>query len=236
MRGLQQALKYEAAAEREIDVLDVYTTDGRLLVHRLRVLEDDRGFFPPYAAAPLVREELDAEVIATLALLGGAFDAETMRELNRRLQVDGEAVEVVARDALSALGWLEAEAEAVTAKPKRGLLTYFVEQRDALLQQTLRHLLLVTVALLAGVAVALPFALWLVGRPRLAEPLIRAVGVTQTIPSIALLAFMIPLFGIGLVPALVALWLYSLFPILRNAYTGLRDAPAPVLASAEALG
>jgi osmoprotectant transport system permease protein len=62
------------------------------------------------------------------------------------------------------------------------------------------------------------------------------VGATQTIPSIALLAFMIPLFGVGPLPAVVALWIYSLFPMLRNAYTGVRDAGPDAVPSARALG
>ena len=64
----------------------------------------------------------------------------------------------------------------------------------------------------------------------------RGVGVLQTIPSIALLAFMIPLLGIGVLPALVALFLYSLYPIVRNTYTGVRDAAPDAVASARALG
>ena len=66
--------------------------------------------------------------------------------------------------------------------------------------------------------------------------MIRAVGVLQTMPGIALLAFMIPLLGIGVVPALVALFLYSLYPILRNTYTGVRDAAPEAVGAARALG
>ena len=69
-----------------------------------------------------------------------------------------------------------------------------------------------------------------------AEPVIRSVGLLQTIPGIALIAFMIPLLGIGVVPALVALFLYSLFPILRNTFTGVRDADANAVDAARALG
>jgi osmoprotectant transport system permease protein len=84
--------------------------------------------------------------------------------------------------------------------------------------------------------VAVPIGLWLERRRRWAETVIRAVGLAQTVPSIALLAFMIPLLGVGPVPALVALWIYSLFPILRNTYTGVREAPEAVVSSAKALG
>jgi len=86
------------------------------------------------------------------------------------------------------------------------------------------------------VLLAVPLGLLLERRRRFAEPAIRAVGLTQTIPSLALLAFMIPLFGIGARPAVVALWIYSLFPILRNTYTGVRDADPEAAGAAHALG
>ena len=66
--------------------------------------------------------------------------------------------------------------------------------------------------------------------------MIRIIGMSQTIPSIALLAFMIPLFGVGTFPAIMALWIYSLFPILRNTYSGLRDAAPTVVETGRALG
>ena len=89
-----------------------------------------------------------------------------------------------------------------------------------------RHLLLVAASLVAAIAVAVPLGLALERVQPGAEGVIRAVGLLQTIPGIALLAFMIPVLGIGVVPALVALFLYSLYPILRNTYTGVRNADA----------
>jgi len=86
--------------------------------------------------------------------------------------------------------------------------------------------------MLAGV----PLALWLERRRSAAEPVIRAVGLLQTIPSIALLAIMIPLLGVGVWPALVALWLYSLYPIVRGTYTAVRDADPSAVAAGRALG
>jgi osmoprotectant transport system permease protein len=101
---------------------------------------------------------------------------------------------------------------------------------------TLRHLLLVGVSLAGAILVALPLGLALERSRRAAESVIRGVGLLQTLPSIALLAFMIPLLGIGVVPALVALFLYSLYPILRNTYTGVRDAAPEAVGAAGALG
>jgi osmoprotectant transport system permease protein len=239
VRGFQQTLKYQAVASGEIDVLDVYTTDGRLLVYGLVVLEDDLGFFPAYEAAALVNgETLDRhpEVGSTLALLAGAFDEETMRGLNLRLQEGAEEAAIVAADALAALGLVEGTDSVTTNPPRSGLLGLFWSERRALGRRTLEHLQLSASALALGAALAIPLGLWLVRRRWLAEPVIRLVGVSQTIPSIALLALMVPLLGVGVVPALVALWIYSLFPILRNTYTGIRDADPDAVEAATAMG
>jgi osmoprotectant transport system permease protein len=96
--------------------------------------------------------------------------------------------------------------------------------------------MLVGVSLFAAALVAIPFGLALERTRRVAEPVIATLGVIQTIPSIALLAFMIPLLGVGVLPALIALWLYSLYPIARATFTGVRDADHDAVSAAEALG
>jgi osmoprotectant transport system permease protein len=113
---------------------------------------------------------------------------------------------------------------------------YLWQRRRALGALTSRHLLLVVVALLAAIVVAVPLGLGLERSRRIAEPTIGALGVLETIPSIALLAFMIPLLGVGFTPAVVALWLYALYPIARGTFTGVRDADPDAVAAAEALG
>jgi osmoprotectant transport system permease protein len=95
---------------------------------------------------------------------------------------------------------------------------------------------LVALSLLIAIAIALPIGLGLERVAGRAEGIIRAVGVLQTLPGIALLAFMIPLLGIGVLPAVVALVLYSLYPIIRNTFTGVRDADPSAVAAARALG
>jgi osmoprotectant transport system permease protein len=95
---------------------------------------------------------------------------------------------------------------------------------------------LVLIAVIAGILIAVPLGLWLEQLPAAAEPVIKVAGVLQTIPSIALLAFMVPLIGVGVWPALVALWLYSLYPILRTTYSGVRDADPQAVSAARALG
>ncbi|MBA2246237.1 MAG: ABC transporter permease subunit [Gemmatimonadetes bacterium] len=247
VRSLVQAVKYQALAAGEVDVIDGYSTDGAIARYDLVVLEDDRRFFPPYEAAALVGERLRREVPgATLALteLSGRLDEERMRELNRRVEVEGEEIAAVAADALRGLGLLQSPgvvgAPRAVARERRGegsLVAYLWSRRTTLLSLTGRHLLLVGVSLAAAVALAVPLGLALERvRARGAEGAIRGVGLLQTIPSIALLAFMIPLLGIGVVPALFALFLYSLFPIVRNTYSGVRDASPDAVSAARALG
>lgn len=240
VRRLQQALKYRAVAAGEAQVLDVYTTDGRLLTYDLVVLDDDRGFFPPYAAAPLARGETLArhpEVATALSLMAGALDEETMRGLNLRLQEEGEEPAAVARDALAKLGLVErARESAPAAVIERSFAAYLWDRRDRIARHTLEHLALSGAGLGLGALLAIPLGLALERRRRLAEVVIRTIGMTQTIPSLALLAFMIPLLGVGRVPAIAALWIYSLFPMVRNTYTGVTAADARAVESATALG
>jgi len=240
---MQQALKYRAAAADEIQVLDVYTTDGRLLTYDLVVLEDDKGFFPPYAAAPLVRGatlERHPEIAGALSLLAGSLDEESMRRLNLRLQEKGEEPAAVAHDALRSLGLIGntdgTGGDATSPRGEVSFPTYLWRHRAPLGRRTMEHLALSGAGLALGVLLAIPLGLALERRRRIAEVVIRAVAITQTVPSLALLAFMIPLLGVGPRPAIVALWIYSLFPILRNTYTGVRDADPRAVESATALG
>ncbi|GAC1409557.1 MAG: glycine betaine ABC transporter substrate-binding protein [Gemmatimonadaceae bacterium] len=243
VRPLSPAVKYQALASGAVDVIDGYSTDGLLARYDLVTLVDDKHFFPPYEAAALVSNRLDRQVpaaIAALALLSGRLDENTMRQLNRRIEVDGNDVRLVARDGLIALGLVATDAQhsgrATPSAQQSGFWRYLWDRRAAIGALTVRHLELVTITLLAAVIVAVPLGLGLERTRRVAEPTIGALGVLQTIPSIALLAFMIPLLGVGVVPALVALWLYSLYPIARATYTGVRDADSEAVAAAEALG
>lgn len=241
VRPLAPAVKYQALASGAVDVIDGYSTDGLLARYDLVTLIDDKHFFPPYEAAALVSARLDKELpgaIAALALLSGRLDETTMRQLNRRVEVDGEDVHRVAADELSALGitGVTAKTKAAPSTQQAGFMEYLWDRRGTIAALTVRHLELVALALLAAVIVAVPLGLGLERTRRIAEPTIGALGVLQTIPSIALLAFMIPLLGVGVAPALVALWLYALYPIARGTYTGVRDADPDAVAAAEALG
>lgn len=242
VRPLAPALKYQALAASAVDFIDGYSTDGLLTKYDLVVLADDRRFFPPYEAAALVGSRLAhdrPDAIAALTLLSGRLDEATMRTANRRVEVDGEDVRVVARDLLADLGL--AARSATEAAPRgssatRGFVAYLWSERALIGRLALRHLLLVVLALGAAILVALPLGLALERARRAAEPMLGALGVLQTIPSIALLAFMIPLLGVGVRPALVALWLYALYPIARSTFVGVSGADRSAVEAAEALG
>ena len=244
-RPLLAAVKYQALASGDVDVIDGYSTDGLIARYDLVVLEDDREFFPPYEAAALVSPALaraNAAAIAALTELSGRIGDGLMRSLNRRLEVDGVPVVDVARGALDSLGLVRRPANGrVTVAGdgragRRSFARTIIDDRVALARRTLRHLFLSAASLAIAALVAVPLGLALERRRSIAEPVVRAVGVLQTIPGIALLAFMIPLLGIGVVPALFALFVYSLYPIVRNTYSGVRDADPPAVSSATALG
>jgi osmoprotectant transport system permease protein len=245
VRPLDQALKYRALASGGVDVVDGYSTDGLIARYELVVLRDDRHFFPPYEAAALIGARLaqgDPRAVAVLTRLSGMLNDSTMRALNERVESGNESIARVARDALRELHLVGTPGDSTAftntgaGAESRSFLNYLWGRRAALGAETLRHVELVAVSLLAGIILALPLALILERASRAAEATLRVLGLLETIPSIALLAFMIPLFGVGFWPAVVALWLYSLYPIARNTYTGVRDADPAAVHAARALG
>ena len=164
VRALLPAVKYQALAAGEVDVIDGYSTDGLIARYDLVVLRDDRAFFPPYEAAALVGPGLPARMpgaVAALTELSGRLREQEMRELNRRLEVGGEPVARVAADALRALGLIGPARAGARPAPERhaGVTAYLWEQRRHILDLTGRHLLLVAVSLAAAVALALPLGL-----------------------------------------------------------------------------
>jgi osmoprotectant transport system permease protein len=248
VRALLPAVKYAALAAGSIDVIDGFSTDGLIARYDLVVLRDDRHFYPPYEAAAVVSAALQRDnpaAVAVLTELSDRIGVSQMRALNRRLEVDGVPVAIIAADALRALGLTPGAAPATADRGephpsgtggREPLAAYLRSQRGPLAAMTARHLLLVAISLAAAILIAVPLGVGLLAIPRSADIVIRVIGAIQTLPGIALLAFMIPLLGIGVVPALVALFLYSLYPILRNTYEGVRGTAPGVVDAGEALG
>lgn len=219
VRGIDHDLAYRALAGGQIDVTDVYTTDAEIAAYDLVVLRDDRGFFPRYDAAFLYRLDLPAKAIAALDAMAGTIDEAQMRELNRKVRIDGMSETDAARQAMGLAG-------------KAGTETMWTR----LLDRTREHFALVAVALGFALVIALPLGIAAARLPRLGALVLPLTGLLQTIPSLALFVMLIPLLGIGAAPTIAALFLYSLLPIVRNTHAGLTGIAPTLLDSAEALG
>lgn len=216
VRGLEHALAYAAVARGQLDVTDAYSTDGELEAFSLVLLEDDRQFFPRYDAAFLARADLAEEAAAILDVLEGRIDESTMRRLNASISGAGLTPREVARDYLLQAGLTGEQG------PQSGTAPLSAPSRaERILHNTLVHLKLTALALFFACLVAIPTALLLFQHRGVARSLVYIAGLIQTVPSLALLALMIPLFGLGELPAIIALFLYSLLPIVRNTLTGI---------------
>ncbi|WP_420456754.1 glycine betaine ABC transporter substrate-binding protein [Rubrivirga sp.] len=223
VRGLDHDLALRALQAGDLDATDLYSTDAEIAAFGLRVLRDDRAFFPRYDAVVLYREGTDPAAVAAWDALAGTLSADTMAALNARVRLDGQPEAVVAA------GWLRERFGTVGE-------VAVASRAERVWQRTREHLALVGLSLAAAIAVAIPLGVLAAKVRWLEAPVLGAVSVAYTIPSLALLVFMLPLLGIGAAPALAALFLYSLLPIVRNTHAGLAGI-APVLCeSAAALG
>ena len=228
VRGLDHDLAYRALASGAIDATDLYTTDAEIKRYALLALVDDLHFFKRYEGVLLYRLDLPARLgaaaLAALRRLEGGISDEQMVALNARAKLDRvPAAEVAADFVHRSLGG--------TSPPRGG-----PGKARVVLDRVVEHLVLVGVSLFAAILVAIPLGILAARRRRFGQLVLAAVGVVQTLPTLALLVFMIPLFGIGARPAVVALFLYSLLPIVRNTHAGLSGIPAALRESAEALG
>ena len=250
--GLEHALAYRAIESGSIHLTDAYTTDGELLSHDLVLLEDDRGFFPRYEALLLARRGLPEEAIAALESLRGRLDEAAMGALNAEALGPGVSPRRVAArflgltddDGGAAAGSSVSQPQTLDSpralNPPRargglpGLLSE--ETLGDMLHNTLVHLKLTAMALSLACLFALPVAALLSRHPRSAAAALYGAGLLQTVPSLALLAFMVPLLGLGQTTAIAALFLYSLLPIIRNTVTGINSIDPLLREVAEGMG
>ena len=255
-RGVDHGLKFGAVTAGQLDVIDVYSTDAAIERHRLRVLVDDRAYFPRYDAVLLYRTGLEQRLPRThaaLVALQGRLDDVTMRKLNARAEISGERFGAIAAAFVAGTGpgdlpsggsqqaVTDAEsARAASAQPPAGAATRRLWHAlfDAdFLRLSSEHLVLVFASLVLSVLVGIPLGIWCAGSAAARRWVLPVVGLVQTIPSLALLAFLITLYArIGMLPALTALFLYGLLPIVRNTCAGLEAIPQSLRDSAQALG
>jgi osmoprotectant transport system permease protein len=222
--GIEHALAYGAIEAGQLDFTDAYTTDGELAARDLVLLEDDRGFFPEYSAVLLARTGLPDAVADVLSRLDGLIDESTMQRLNLAVANGDETPASAAALFLRDHGLVQGPARAGESRTAR------------IIANTATHLKLTGIALLLACVIAIPVALLLSRHDRPARTLLYVSGLVQTIPALALLALLIPLVGLGQTPAIVALFLYSLLPIVRNTLTGLFNVDPLVREVATGMG
>jgi len=226
VRGLDHDLAYRGIASGTLQVIDLYATDAEIAYYKLRTLEDDLNYFPVYNAVIVYRADVEQrapEVAAMFNRLAGRIDAVTMSSLNAQVKLNGEAESAVAAGFLKQALNLHVGYQIQTAWQR-------------FWKHTGEHLILVGISLTAAIFFAVPLGILAARRERLGAIVLGVAGILQTIPSLALFVFMIPLLGIGGPPAIMALFLYSLLPIIRNTYAGLKDIPPAIVESAQALG
>jgi osmoprotectant transport system permease protein len=242
-RALEHGLAYEAIANGNIDLVDAYSTDGKLLRYPLRVLEDDRHFFPPYNAAPIVRGDTlraHPELRDVLDRLAFTITDRTMMQLNDAVEEQGRGFREVARDFLVEHKLLDrSAASGVDATSGRGNFGTFLASRwRETLHLGWQHIQLTLAAVLLAILIAVPLGVAVARSPMGERIALGTAGIVQTIPSLALLAFMIAIPGLGLSArsAILALFLYAVLPILRNTHTGVRDVAPELVDVATGLG
>jgi osmoprotectant transport system permease protein len=231
--GLDHGLAYEALAARQIDAMDIYSTDAKIAKYKLRVLRDDRHFFPEYAGVLVYRLDVPQrfpQAWAALQKQQGRISAAQMVAMNAEAELNGKPFNEIAATFLASEG-----AKPAQSSGRTGFWSLLFG--SDFWRLTGQHLLLVFASLAVAVIVGIPLGIWAARSAAAAQPILAIVGVVQTVPSLALFAFLIPVLGtIGTWPALVALFLYSLLPIVRNTHSGLADIAPPLQESARALG
>jgi osmoprotectant transport system permease protein len=224
--GLEHGLAYQALLENKISLTDCYSTDGEISENKLVMLTDDRKFFPLYEAVSLYKTTLDSKAKDAIAQLSGMIDEHEMSDMNAKAIYGRKSFEEIAKGFLNRKGLIQTGNTHASSS----------FNWNDLASKTLQHLYLTFTALVLAIAFAVPLGIALYWNPRGANVILYIAGLLQTIPSIALLAIMIPVFGIGAVPAIVALFVYAILPILRNTVNGLRNIDPLLKEIAASLG
>jgi osmoprotectant transport system permease protein len=221
--GIDHGLGYGALANGSIDIKDAYSTDAKIEQNDLVALEDDLQFFPKYEAVFLFRLSMPADAIAALRRLEGALNEKRMIRLNAEAERTKNYTRAADLYFERGAGSGNAVGESFPQK---------------LVRWTLRHLQLAGFSLLLSMIFGIPLGIVASRGGAIGQVILGFASIVQTIPSLALLALLVPIpfFGISVRTAIAALFLYGLLPIVRNTASGLQDIPRPMRESAIALG
>jgi osmoprotectant transport system permease protein len=229
-RGLDHNLAYRGIRSGTIHLTDVYTTDPEIAAYEMTTLEDDLDYFPEYECVILYRADMverAPKVVANWLRLEGVIEEPTMIALNAKARIDrvseGRVAGMFVNDKLGLNVPLPAD-------------DWWRRMLTNLAINTRQHLLLVSVSLLAAIVIAVPLGMLAHRVPVTRHPILGLVGILQTLPSMAVLMFLLPLLGLGVWPTVAALFLYSLLPIVRGTFAGLSEIPTNLRESATVLG
>jgi osmoprotectant transport system permease protein len=242
-RGIDHSLAYEAILQGQIEVIDIYSTDAKIDKYGLTILVDDRNYFPRYDAVLLHRADLPQRLPKTwvaIAALAGRIDAAAMRRMNAAAELEGKDFAFVADEFVALQAGAPARTNALASSIAKGDSgnDFWRKLFGAdFTRLGIEHLLLVFTSLAASMLIGLPLGILAAKRPETQGAILGVTGVAQTIPALALLAFLIPLTGhIGAIPAFIALTVYALLPIVRNTCTGLTQISRGMQQAAQSLG
>lgn len=233
VRGLDHVMACRGLNHGSLDVTDIYSTDAEIEFYDLTVLEDDLGFFPKYYAVVLFRDDIATkhpELVDALMKLDHRISNDQMKSLNAAVRVNKQSELDASGDFVNTQLGIKVEWNRTDAS------SWMKRLGSRLLLTTFQHLMLVVISLMAAIIVSIPLGIIAYKFPRVENSILGVIGIIQTLPSMALLVFMIPLLGLGILPAIVALFLYSLLPIVRGTYSGLKQISEPLRESAEVLG
>lgn len=220
-KGMEHSLIYQSLIENKLDLIEVYSTDAKINRYNLKILIDDLDFFPKYQGVFFYRKEIEERYPKTMAAikkLENQLSEKKMIELNAKSEIDGWSFEKTASYFLK----------------KDSQKTFF--SWELLSRRTKEHLSLVFISLITAILVGVPAGFVASGYPKFGNLLMAFSGLLQTIPALALLSFLIPVFGIGYLPSVIALFVYALLPIVRNTYVGFQGIDSRLIESARTLG
>jgi osmoprotectant transport system permease protein len=218
---MEHSLSFQAIDDGAVNLIDLYSTDAKIEKSKLRVLQDDRGYFPIYQAVWVARREFTQshpKDWQMLRKLEGSINEQAMVAMNAEADIDHIGY---AKIAAQFLGSDAPHAQSL---------------QSGILQRTREHLWLVGLSLMFSVLVGIPLGLIAVRFQAAGQAILIVSAVIQTVPSLALLCVLIPVFGVGTKPALAALCLYSLLPVVLNTFTGVRTVDPAHLENARAFG
>ena len=242
--GLDHGIAYEALSKNQIDVIDAYTTDSKIIQYGLKLLVDDKHFFPSYEALILFRTNVPArfpESWNTLSTLQNKITQTTMQELNSLAELQGKSFKETANYFLEQSlnkAYSSEELKIKSTQPEFSITELITTTfGNNFLQLLNQHLFLVFASLGLAILIGLPLGVMCFYKTHIGQAILSITAAIQTIPSLALLAFLISLLGvIGTIPAVSALFLYGLLPIIQSTHAGMTEIPRSMRQAACALG